>query len=61
MAHLEDLKPNTSIRGILPNGLVTVVNVHWHGSAALELTYKRPRARWQMSYSTDTTSRELTL
>ncbi len=45
MAHLEDLKPNTSIRGILPNGLVTVVNVHWHGSAALELTYKTPEGK----------------
>ena len=39
MSRLEDLTPNTSIRGILPNGLVTVVNVQWHGSAALEPTY----------------------
>ncbi len=37
---LEDLKPNASIRGILPSGLVTVVSVQWHGSAAIELTYK---------------------
>jgi SNF2 family DNA or RNA helicase len=28
------------VRGILPSGLITVVNVQWHGSAALELTYK---------------------
>ena len=40
MSALEDLKPNTSVRGVLPNGLVTVVNVQWHGSEALELTYK---------------------
>ena len=40
MALLEDLKPNASVRGILPNGLVTVVNVQWYGSEALELTYK---------------------
>lgn len=37
---LEDLKPNASVRGVLPNELVTVVNVQWHGSEALELTYK---------------------
>ena len=40
MASLEDLKPNASLRGILPSGLVTVVNVQWYGSQALELTYK---------------------
>ena len=42
MAHLEDLTPNASVRGILPNGLVAVVSVQWHGSEALELTYKTP-------------------
>jgi superfamily II DNA or RNA helicase len=45
MARLEDLKPNASVRGILPNGLVTVVNVQWHGSAAIELTYKTPEGK----------------
>lgn len=45
MAQLEDLKPNASVRGILPDGLVTVVSVHWHGSAALELTYKTPEGK----------------
>jgi len=40
MSRLEELTPNASIRGILPNGLVSVVNVQWFGSAALELTYK---------------------
>src|SRR6266568_1468286 len=42
MSRLEDLTPNASLRGILPNGLATVVNAQWHGSAALELTYKGP-------------------
>ncbi len=37
---LEDLTPNASVRGILPDTLVTVVNVQWFGSEALELTYK---------------------
>lgn len=45
MARLEDLKPNTSARGILPNGLVTVVSIQWHGSAAIELTYKTPEGK----------------
>src|SRR6202051_2045237 len=40
MAHLEDLQPSTSVRGILPSGLATVVSVQWFGSEALELTYK---------------------
>jgi SNF2 family DNA or RNA helicase len=45
MAQLEELTPTASVRGILPNGLVTVVNVQWHGSAAVELTYKTPEGR----------------
>jgi hypothetical protein len=40
MIRLEDLKPNASVRGILTSSLVTVVNVQWHGTAAVELTYK---------------------
>lgn len=45
MSRLEDLKPNASVRGVLPSALVTVVNVHWHGSAAVELTYKDPAGK----------------
>ena len=37
---LEDLQPNAAVRGLLPDTLVTVVNVQWFGSEALELTYK---------------------
>jgi len=40
MARLEDLTPNTSIRGIVPDGVATVVSVQWFGSEAVELTYK---------------------
>jgi SNF2 family DNA or RNA helicase len=42
MSKLEDLRPNASVQGILPNCLVTVVNTQWFGSEALELTYKDP-------------------
>jgi len=40
MASLEDLKPDAAVRGILPDGLATVVSVQWFGSEGLELTYK---------------------
>ena len=42
MSRLEELLPNSSVRGILPDSLVTVVSVQWFGSQALELTYKSP-------------------
>jgi len=45
MSRLEDLTPNTAVRGILPDALGTVVNVQWFGSEALELTYKTPDGR----------------
>ena len=37
---LELLQTNVTVRGILPDALVTVVSVQWFGSEALELTYK---------------------
>jgi SpoVK/Ycf46/Vps4 family AAA+-type ATPase len=40
MAKLEDLRPSAALKGILADSLVTVVNVQWYGSTALELTYK---------------------
>ena len=45
MSKLEDFKPNASLRGILPDSLVTVVSVQWFGSEAVELTYKDPSGR----------------
>ena len=45
MSRLEDLTPNAALRGILPDALVTVVNVQWFGSEALELTYKTPTGK----------------
>ena len=45
MTRLEDLQPKASVRGILPDSLVTVINVQWFGSDALELTYKDPSGR----------------
>lgn len=45
MARLDDLLPNTSVHGILPDGLVTVVSVQWFGTEALELTYKDAKGK----------------
>jgi hypothetical protein len=45
MARLEDLTRGASLRGILPDGLVTVVDIRWHGSAVVELTYKDATGR----------------
>ena len=45
MSKLEALQPNRRVRGILPDCLVSVVNVQWFGSAALELTYKTPAGK----------------
>jgi hypothetical protein len=38
MTGLEDLTPNAAVRGILPDAPVTVVNVPWFGSEAMEPT-----------------------
>ena len=45
MARLEDLQLNASLKGVLPDCLVTVVGVQWYGSEALELTYKDPAGK----------------
>src|ERR1017187_10255202 len=45
MAKLEDLKRGATVRGILPDCLVTVIDVKWYGSAAIELTYKDPAGK----------------
>ncbi len=37
---LEDLRRGASIAGVLPGQTVTVLDVKWHGSACVELTYK---------------------
>jgi len=47
VSKLEELSPNAAVRGILPEALVTVLNVQWFGSDALELTYKTPPAKWR--------------
>ncbi len=45
MVRLEELTRGASVKGILPEGLVTVIDVKWHGSAVVELTYKDAAGR----------------
>lgn len=40
--NLEDLQPDATVRGILPDALATVISVNWHGSEALTLVYRGP-------------------
>ena len=42
---LEEIQPECVIRGILPDAVVTVVNVEWHGSEALTMIYRSPAGR----------------
>jgi len=49
MARLEELTRGGALRGILPDSIVTIVDVAWYGSDAVDLTYKdaggRPGSR----------------
>ncbi len=40
MARLEDLTRGAAVKGVLADGLVSVVDVKWFGSNVVELTYK---------------------
>ncbi len=45
MARLEDLTRGSAVRGILSDGLVTVIAVKWLGDLAVDLTYKDAAGR----------------
>lgn len=45
MARLEDLKKDALVKGIRPEGMVTVIDVKWHGDSVVELTYKDTSGR----------------
>ncbi len=42
---LEDLTPNASVSGILPDELVSVVSVQWYGTDAVDLVYRNSAGR----------------
>ena len=45
MVRLEELKRGVTVKGILPDGFITVVDVSWIGSVAIELTYKDSKGK----------------
>ena len=45
MVRLEDLKRGSVVKGVLPSASVSVVDVKWHGSNVVELTYKDEAGR----------------
>jgi SNF2 family DNA or RNA helicase len=45
MIRLEEITRGCSLRGILPDGLVTVLDVKWLGIVAVEVTYKDSAGR----------------
>ncbi len=45
MTRLEDITRGSAVRGILPEGLATVLDVKWLGTVAIEVTYKDSAGR----------------
>ena len=45
MATLESLTRGAAVKGILPNGLVTISDVRWIGTVAIEVTYQDSMGR----------------
>ena len=45
MARLEDLSRGMTIKGILPDHVVTIVDLKWHGSTVVEVIYKDSNGR----------------
>lgn len=45
MATLESITCGAAVRGILPEGLVTISDVRWIGTVAIEVTYKDSNGR----------------
>ena len=45
MARLENITRGSSIRGISLEGVVTIVDVQWIGTVAIEVTYKDAAGR----------------
>jgi hypothetical protein len=45
MSRLEEIIRGCTLRGILPEGVVSVIDVRWIGENAIELTYKDAQGR----------------
>lgn len=40
MARLEDLRPGSQVKGLVPNQAVNIIDVKWHGNSVVEVVYK---------------------
>lgn len=40
MVRVEQISRGPTLKGILPESLVTVVDTKWHGSSVIQLTHK---------------------
>jgi hypothetical protein len=45
VATLEQVTVGSRVRAVLPDGLVNVIDVRWHGSSMIEVTYKETTGR----------------
>lgn len=61
MATLEQLIQGTSVKGLIPGHLVTVLRTEWHGQSVLEITYKLPNGTVEerMLYRSDESTLEV--
>lgn len=61
MARLEELKSGIQLTGIVPQQAVTIVDVAWHGTAAVEIIYKQADGRPgnQLLYRSDEANLEI--
>src|SRR5690554_5522312 len=58
---LEKLTRGLQVRGIVPNSTVTILDIQWHRSSAVEIVYRRPDGQpgTQLLYRQDETRLEL--
>jgi hypothetical protein len=61
MASLEELRVGASVRGISPDGAVTIEKVEWYGDQAVEVLYRDSTGavRNRLVYRTDEPALEL--
>ena len=45
MAKLESLTKGSQVKGILPNDVITIIDVSWHGNSVAEITYRDSSGR----------------
>lgn len=57
MAKLDDLNRNTQVKGLAPSGPVIILDVQWHGSDVVEVTYRDISGKDNLPFETLTNDR----